>query len=44
MMANPMPPTSWVMLRQSKIMNGDSETFTTESPVVVHPLTDSNIA
>ena len=44
MMASPAPPANWMTLRQSSTMGPARVTSTTESPVVVHPLTDSNSA
>jgi len=40
-MARPAPPASWIMLRQSSIIGPAAVTSTTDSPVVVQPLTDS---
>ena len=44
MMANPAPPASWITLRQNRIIGPAAVTSTTDNPVVVQPLTDSNIA
>src|SRR3989339_95174 len=42
--ARPAPPANWMILRQSRTMGPEADTSTTESPVVVHPLMDSNTA
>lgn len=44
MMANPAPPASCMIPRHNNIIGLALDTSRTESPVVVHPLIDSNTA